>query len=65
MKKKRKQEDKWGKLVRLIRRYTDAAICESWKGGGDPESAPLLEARLELARTELNEWIAMLRRDEE
>ena len=44
-------------LHNLIHEYTDHAIAESWKGGGDPADIPVLEAQLELARTKLERHI--------
>lgn len=44
----------WEVLMALIQEYTEAAIQESWKGGGDPADIPILEAELELSRSKLN-----------
>lgn len=44
---KKKQTD-WDKLRKLIREFTEAAIEDSWKGGGDPESYAEIELHLKL-----------------
>lgn len=55
---------KWDTLRRLISEYVDAAIAESWKGGGDPAEMPLLEAREQLAKAQLEVHIHRMERDE-
>lgn len=60
-----KRADMWTRLVRLIGAYTEAAIVESWKGGGDPEEYEIKELRLKLARLELNNHIAFMKREQE
>jgi hypothetical protein len=55
----------FNKLTRLIRNYTNAAIAESWAGGGDPADVDTLKLKLKLARLELNTHIAKMHRDSE
>lgn len=66
MKRKRQPKpNKWEQLGTLIAEYAEAYVADSWKGGGDPESIPLIEAQLEVARLKLEEHIRVMRRDEE
>jgi len=60
----RKKPDKWARLGALIQAYADAQEADSWKGGGDPSEVPVIEARLQLARAELNAHIGFLRRED-
>lgn len=53
----------WETLGALIEQYRDAAIGESWKGGGDPADVEIMEARLTLARAELNGHIQQMQRE--
>lgn len=62
--KKQTPPTKWERLVSLIQDYADAQEADSWKGGGDPASIPSIEARLVLARAELNEYIEVLQRED-
>lgn len=48
------------KLKRLITDYRNAAIADSWKGGGDPADFPEIEKRLLDARKALNAFIMSL-----
>ena len=67
-KKKKKQSPRdrlWAQLTRAIQRYADAQEQDSWKGVGDPESIPAIEAHLRLTRAKLNAIIAVLRREYE
>jgi cob(I)alamin adenosyltransferase len=57
------KKDKWQVLVRLIQSYADAQQADSWKGGGDPSEVEVHEARLVLARAELNAWIEQTKRE--
>lgn len=51
----------WDRLFTLINEYTEAAIGESWKGGGDPAEFEIHELRLKLARSTLNYHIGMMK----
>lgn len=53
----------WDTLTALIAQYRDAAIDESWKGGGDPADVEIMEARLILAQAELSGHIQQMRRE--
>ena len=44
-------------LRRAIKRYVDAEVADSWKGGGDPDSYPEIEAELERARALLDKHL--------
>lgn len=48
------------KLVKLIERYRDAEVEDSWKGGGDPADIPYIEEELRLARSALEQYIVQL-----
>lgn len=61
-KKAAKKVDPWIRLAQLITKYADAAIDDSWKGGGDPDSIPVIEAQLQLAAAELTAHIALMKR---
>lgn len=43
----------WTELRQLIASYAEAAIAESWKGGGDPEEIPILEMELAIAKQKI------------
>jgi hypothetical protein len=58
-----KNKNKFDVLEVLIRNYADACVAESWKGGGDPNDTEVIEARLALARSELNAHINVMRRE--
>lgn len=47
----------WLLLGKLIAAYVDAAVAESWKGGGDPDGVEILELRFKIANMELNNHI--------
>lgn len=47
----------------LISEYVDAAVAESWKGGGDPADIPVLDAQLELAKAKLYGHIEKMERE--
>lgn len=49
-------------LRTLIGEYRDAAVAESWKGGGDPAEMPVFEALLKLAETKLDAHIERMER---
>ena len=51
----------WIELTNRIARYTQAAVDESWKGGGDPNEIETLELRFKLAKAELEACINRLR----
>lgn len=55
--------DPWHLLQQLIAAYVEAAIAESWKGGGDPMDYEVLELREKLTRVELANHIDKMRRD--
>ncbi len=46
--------------MRLINAYTDAAIDNSWKGAGDPDSIPEIEAYLQATSLRLREYLTLL-----
>lgn len=60
----RRKPDKWVSLMRFIQNYADAQEANSWKGGGDPADVPVIEAQLQLAKAQLEQFIEILRRDE-
>lgn len=51
----------WDVLMEHIEIYKEAAIKESWSGGGDPTDVPLLEAELELATLKLEKHVQQMR----
>lgn len=51
-------------LLRLIRSYTDAAISESWSGGGHPSDVPVLEAERALAEVRLLRFVEKLQEED-
>lgn len=53
----------WDVLLELIGDYRDAAIAESWKGGGDPEDIEVLELQLSLSTAKLNSHIEKMKRE--
>jgi hypothetical protein len=55
--------DQWAELMRRIEEYRDAAIAESWKGGGDPVDVPAIDAQLQLAEALLNSHIEKMKRE--
>lgn len=55
----------WETLLTLIAVYAQAAVNESWKGGGDPAEFEIHELRLKLAAAELNSHIQQMKRDHE
>lgn len=52
----------WDELQKRINAFADAREADSWKGGGDPQDIPLIEARLQVATLELDEHIRAMRR---
>lgn len=62
-KKKSSKPDPWKRLGRFIKAYCEAAIADSWKGGGDPEDIEAIELRYRLAHVELVSHIAKLQRE--
>lgn len=55
--------DMWDLLYARIHQYTEAAIAESWKGGGDPADMEIMELHLKLARLELTNHIARMKEE--
>jgi hypothetical protein len=49
-------------LRTLIGEYAQAAVADSWKGGGDPAEIPIFEAQLTLAQTKLDAHIERMER---
>jgi hypothetical protein len=47
-------------LNALIDAHVQAQIADSWKGGGDPNDIPLIEAEAEVARLKLERFINKL-----
>lgn len=47
-------------LERLIEAYVQAAIADSWKGGGDPADIPAIELDLIVAKIDLAEYMRKL-----
>lgn len=62
-KKLKAPADPWDALLRLIGRYSEAAISDSWKGGGDPADVETIKLRLKLARMELIGHIEKMKRE--
>lgn len=56
-------QDKWDVLRGLILCHVDAAIADSWKGGGDPEEMPILEMEVKIALMRLENHITNMRRE--
>jgi hypothetical protein len=56
-----KKLDPWETLKGRIQEYTEAAIAESWKGGGDPSDIEIHELRLRLTWIELCNHIARMK----
>ena len=61
-KKPADKKDAWEVLRSLIKDYAEAAIADSWKGGGDPADYELIETRLKLAEIELQRHVEEMRR---
>lgn len=57
-----KRADDWATLEELCQQLADAQEADSWKGGGDPEAIPVIEAELELAKLKLRTHIDKMRR---
>lgn len=53
----------WDQLEQLIIQYRDAAIAESWKGGGDPADIKVTELNLQLSELKLSAHIEKMKRD--
>lgn len=62
-KAKKSKVDPWKKLGELIAAYVDAAIADSWKGGGDPADYEVVEARFKLAHLELQSHLEKMQRE--
>jgi len=62
--KENARQKAWHTLRELIAEYKEAAIGESWKGGGDPLDIPVLEAQLTLAEMKLHCHIEQMKREE-
>lgn len=59
---KKVKSDPWVVLVNLIKKYAEAEVAYSWKGGGDPGSYATIDAQLALAKAKLTEHITVMRR---
>lgn len=55
-------EHRWETLEELCQQLADAQEADSWKGGGDPDAIPVIEAELELAKLKLRTHIDSMRR---
>ena len=55
--------DPWGLLNHLINVYVEAAIEDSWKGGGNTEDYDVKELREKLARMKLTSHIEKMQRE--
>lgn len=62
-KRTKKKPDLWAELQQFIANYVDAAIADSWKGGGDPADCEVIEARFKLAHLELQAHIEKMHRE--
>jgi hypothetical protein len=60
--KKSNISDAWNTLEELCQGLADAQEADSWKGGGDPDAIPIIEAELELAKLKLRTHIDKMRR---
>jgi hypothetical protein len=58
-----KKPDMWKQLMKLISNYREAAIAESWKGGGDPADVEVHEAYLKLTELQLSAHIEKMQRE--
>jgi len=47
-------------LRKRIKRYANAKIDDSWKGGGDPNDIPEIERELRVAKQNLDNYINRL-----
>lgn len=47
-------------LRKLIEEFRDTEVADSWKGGGDPADVPFIERELEVAKTNLEQFIHKL-----
>lgn len=56
-----KKPDNWETLYTRINAYVEAAIAESWKGGGDPSDIEIHEMRLKITRMELTNHIERIK----
>jgi len=56
------RDQDWDTLEELCQRLADAQQEDSWKGGGDPDAIPIIEAELELAKLKLRTHIDKMRR---
>lgn len=61
-KHKRVDDARWDTLEELCQALADAQQADSWKGGGDPDAIPIIEAELELAKMKLRVHIDGMRR---
>lgn len=55
--------DPWKVLFSLISDYVEAAIADSWKGGGDPADFEIHELQLKLARITLTNHIVRMKQE--
>lgn len=55
--------DMWELLKGRIQEYTEVAVAESWKGGGDPADMEIHELRLKLTWIELCNHIARMKEE--
>lgn len=51
------------RLRKLINKLVSAAIEDSWSGAGDPQDIPLLKAKYDNRRKDLNTALDALSRD--
>lgn len=48
------------KLNGLIHKLIQAEVTDSWKGGGDPQDIPIIEAELKIARLQVKKYLQEL-----
>mgnify|MGYP001256503530 CR=1 FL=1 len=63
--KTQKKSSVWVELLRRIESYKDAAVAESWKGGGDPADVEVLELNLKLTEAQVRQHLEVMRREYE
>lgn len=61
--KNKPKPDMWEILKGRIQEYTEAAIAESWKGGGDPNDTEIHELRLKITWLELCNHIVRMKEE--
>lgn len=57
---KRSKKSPVDNLWPFIEAYADARCADEMKGGGDPDSHPIIEAELELARLKLEALVKLI-----